>query len=128
MKKILLFFVIILLSLQSCQKEPTIRKVKYQINGLSDPYKIVYFDQNGNTIKQNITPSSNKVWKLEYTAPEGKVMYLYLEFKENISNNMAFTAGIYVDGKAYSQTKNFDVSVGDTIFKIKRSGIVPFTN
>ena len=115
--------------LLGCQKEPNTRKVKYQIVGLNNPYKIIYFDKDGNTVKENITPTAtNKIWKLEYTASEGDLMYIYIEFKEKVSNNMGFTAGIYVDGKAYSQTKNFDLSVGDTIFKIRRSGVVPITN
>ncbi len=129
MKKIFLLMTTILFVLSACQKEPNTRKVTLQINGLTLPYKVIYFDKDGNTVKTNITPTTtNKVWKQEFVASEGDLVYLYVEYKEKVINNMAFAAGIYIDGKAYLQAKNYDMSVGDSIFKIKRSGVVPITN
>lgn len=129
MRNIIIVFALLFL-LNSCQKEQDIRKITYQIGGLKDPYKVIYLNESGETITQTITPvSASKAWKLTFNKSEGEIVYLYLEHKEKFSpGSMSFYAGIYVDGKAYQVARSYDLSVGDTIFKIKRAGTVPFTN
>lgn len=129
MKNIAIIFALLFL-LSSCQKDQDLRKVTYQIGGLKDPYKVVYLNENGETITKTVTPvSASKPWIMTFNKNEGEIIYVYLEHKEKFSpGSMTFYAGIYVDGKAYQVARSHDLSVGDSIFKVKRAGTVPFTN
>jgi len=129
MKKILVFlFAIIVLA--SCQKDRDLATVNYSIQGFGDPYTVSYLDVDGNTKTIKVTPNGiSDVWVYSFLADPGTPLYLYVKSKEDISNSMSFSLSLKIDGKFYQQAKNYDGSTiinGETMFEIKRSGVVPF--
>ncbi len=127
MKNLVLVFIALLVISVSCQKDGDPKKVSYMITGLSDNYSVVYIDADGKTISKDVTPaglSSN--WTQDFTMDQGSPVYLYLKFKEDISSSMRFSMGIIIDGKYEYQAKYYEKTIGDTIFEVKRGGIVPF--
>jgi len=129
MKKIFIFlFAIIVLA--SCQKERDLAKVTYSIQGFASTYTASYLDVDGSTKTINISPDGiSDVWAYSFLAEPGTPLYLYVKSKEDISNSMSFSLSLKINGKFYQQAKNYDgfmVIMGDTLFEIKRSGVVPF--
>jgi hypothetical protein len=129
MKKILVFIFAVLV-LASCQKDRDSVEVDYLITGFGDPYTVSYLDVDGSTKTIKVTPKGiSDKWVYTFLADPGTPLYLYVKSKEDISNSMSFSFGLLVDGKYYQQAKNYDgstVIMGDTVFEIKRSGVVPF--
>lgn len=129
MKKILLF-VFAVLVLASCQKDRDPVTVDYFITGFGDPFTVSYLDANGETVSTKVTPKGiSDRWVESFDAEPGTPLYLYVKSKEDISNSMSFTFGIIVDGKYYERAYNYDRKVvikGDTVWEIRRSGVVPF--
>ena len=129
MKKILVFIIAVLV-LASCQKDRDPVEVDYLITGFGDPYTVSYLDVDGSTKTIKVTPKGiSDKWVYTFLADPGTPLYLYVKSKEDISNSMSFSFGLLVDGKYYQQAKNYDgstVIMGDTVFEIKRSGVVPF--
>lgn len=129
MKKILVFIFAVFV-LASCQKERDQVAVDYLITGFGEPYTISYLDFDGSTKTMKITPNGiSDKWVYTFMANPGTPLYLYVKSKEDISNSMSFNMGLLLNGKYYQQAKYYDgktVVMGDTVFEIKRSGIVPF--
>jgi hypothetical protein len=129
MKKIL-FFILSVFMLASCQKDRDPVKVDYMITGFGDPYTVSYLDAEGKTITEKVTPKGISYrWVKSFEADPGTPLYLYAKSKEDISNSMGFSFGIIVDGKYMKQAVNYDRSIvimGDTMWEIKRSGVIPF--
>jgi hypothetical protein len=129
MKKILVFILGIFI-LASCQKDRDPAEVDYLITGFGSPYTVSYLDADGSTITRTITPNGiSDKWEYTFLAEPGTPLYLYIKSKEDISANMSFNVGLLIDGKYYQQAKNYDGTLivkGDTIYEIKRSGVVPF--
>ena len=129
MKKIALFIVAVVM-LAACQKDRDPAKVSYMITGFGDPYTVSYLDAEGNTVTKTIKPDGISYrWTENFEAEPGTPLYLYVKSKEDISNSMSFSFGIIVDGKYFKQAFNYDrnmVIMGDTIWEIKRSGVIPF--
>ncbi len=129
MKKILVFIFAVLV-LASCQKDRDPVEVDYLITGFGDPYTVSYLDVDGSTKTIKVTPEGiSDKWVYTFLADPGTPLYLYVKSKEDISNSMSFSFGLLVNGKYYQQAKDYDgstVVMGDTIFEIKRSGVVPF--
>jgi len=131
MKKIFVF-VIAVFVLASCQKDRDPVEVDYLITGFGKPYTISYLDKDGYTVTKTITPDGiSYKWEYSFLAEPGTPLYLYIKSKEDISNSMSFNVGLIVDGKYYQQAKNYDgvfITPNDTVFEIKRSGVVPFSD
>ncbi len=127
MRIITLVFVVLIIFVGSCQKDGDPKEISYTITGLSDPYSIVYLNASGKSISERITPSgSTMIWNKNFTMEEGSPVYLYLKFKEDISSSMSFNMGIIINGKYAYQAKYYEKNNGDTIFEVKRAGIVPY--
>jgi len=127
MKNIVLIFIALLVISVSCQKDGDPKKVSYMITGLADDYSVVYIDADGNSISSSVVSSGlSSKWVKEFTMDQGSPVYLYLKFKEDITSNMGFSMGILVDGKYEYQAKYFEKTIGDTIFEVKRGGVVPY--
>ena len=129
MKKILVFIFAIFI-LASCQKDRDQVEVDYLITGFGQPYSVSYLNKEGATITKTIAPNGiSDKWVLSFLADPGTPLYLYVKSKEDISNSMGFNLGLLIDGKYYQQAKDYDGSIvmnGDTLYEIKRSGVVPF--
>ena len=118
--------VILLLILSSCNKDYEERNVRYLITGLNKPYKISYLDENGETISTKITPTPEaKVWKYDFTAQQGDLLYLFTEFYEMIDHK-TFQFRILIDGKVFKDSYGYDHNQADTLFRVLRSGVVPY--
>lgn len=127
MKKIVLIFIALLAISVSCQKDGDPKKVSYMITGLADDYSVVYLDADGKSVSSNVVSDGlSSKWVKEFTMEQGSPVYLYLKFKEDITSNMSFSMGILVNGKYQYQAKYYEKTIGDTIFEVKRSGIVPY--
>lgn len=127
MKNIVLVFIALLVISVSCQKDGDPKKVSYMITGLADDYSVVYLDADGNSISANVVSNGlSSKWVKEFTMEQGSPVYLYLKFTEDITSNMGFSMGILVDGKYEYQAKYFEKTIGDTIFEVKRGGVVPY--
>ena len=129
MKKILVFILAIFV-LVSCQKDRDPVEVDYLITGFGDSYTVSYLNPDGKTITKTITPNGiSDKWEYSFLAEPGTPLYLYIKSKEDISASMSFNVGLLINGKYYQQAKNYDgpfIANGDTMYEIKRSGVVPF--
>jgi len=128
MRKIFLFIVLVSFAAVSCQKDGDPKNVDYMITGLADSYEVVFLDGEGNSISKTVDPNGpSSEWMQSYTMDQGTPVYLYLKFEEDISASM-FSMGILVNGKYEYQAKNYEnvLITTDTVFEVKRSGIVPF--
>lgn len=125
MKNTILIAVIILL-LTSCTKEYEERKITYLITGLGTEYKLSYLNEEGETINEKISPSgTTDVWKYNFTARQGDLVYLFTEFYEKIDHK-TFQFRILVDGKVYKDSYGYDHNQADTLFRVLRSGVIPY--
>jgi hypothetical protein len=113
----------------SCQKEADLKKVDYYITGLTEAYTVVYLDQDGNSVSTMVNPTGlSYKWIKTFQMEPGSPVYLYAKFTDNdVDLTMKFNFGILVNGKYEYQAKaNDKVTYGiDTIYEVKRSGIVP---
>ena len=127
MNKIIIIIAILSFIVMSCQKDADPKQVQYMITGLTDPYEVVYLDDMGASISETISPDGmGSEWIQPYSMEQGTPIYLYLKFKEDITSSMSFSMGILVNGKYEYQAKYFEKNSGDTLFEVKRSGVVPF--
>ena len=127
MKKIYIIIVLVSFIAISCQKDGDPKTVKYVITGLADTYDVVYMDDEGMSKSKKVTPSGlTDRWVVSYSMKQGSPVYLYLKFKEDISSNMNFNMGVLINGKYHYQAKYYEKNTGDSIFEVKRAGIVPF--
>lgn len=130
MRKIFLFIVLVSFAAVSCQKDGDPKNVDYMIKGLTEPYEVVFLDNEGNSISKTVDPDGpNSEWVQSYTMDQGTPVYLYLKFKEKgILASKIFSMGILVNGKYEYQAKNYEIitPIPDTTYEVKRSGIVPF--
>lgn len=111
----------------SCQKDGDPKKVSYMITGLADDYSVVYLDADGKSVSSNVVSEGiSSRWVKDFTMDQGSPVYLYLKFKEDITSNMSFSMGIIIDGKYEYQAKYYEKTIGDTIFEVKRGGVVPY--
>jgi len=125
-KNILFILAIISLAIVSCSKSEDTKMVRYMVTGLSDPYQVVFFDSDGMSISETITPGSfDFEWNKPYEIKKGEPVYLFVKFKEKIDNSPKFSVGIIVDEKYQYQRRGYDKNIGDTIFEVKVAGVVP---
>lgn len=111
----------------SCQKNGDPKKVSYMITGLADQYSVVFLDADGKSISANVTPNGpSSEWTKDFTMEQGSPVYLYVKFKEDITYSTSFNMGIIINGKYEYQAKYYDKNTGDTIFEVKRAGVVPY--
>jgi hypothetical protein len=126
MKK--LFLVIALLGIigVSCQKDGDQREVQYLVTGLQDEYELVYLNAEGKSVSSKVDPASPVERMVQtFKMDQGSPIYLYIKFTDDISSVPSFNMGILIDGKYQYQAKYYDRSFGDTLFEVKRAGIVP---
>lgn len=127
MKNIVLIFIALMVISVSCQKDGDPKKVSYMITGLADDYSVVYLDADGKSVSSNVVSQGiSSRWAKDFTMDQGSPVYLYLKFKEDITSNMSFSMGIIIDGKYEYQAKYYEKTIGDTIFEVKRGGVVPY--
>lgn len=127
MRNIVLIFIALMLVSISCQKDGDPKKVSYMITGLADQYSVVYLDADGKSISSNVNPNGpSSKWTQDFTMEEGSPVYLYLKFKEDITSSMSFNMGIIINGKYEYQAKYYEKNTGDSIFEVKRAGVVPY--
>lgn len=127
MKNILIVAVIAMLILPACTKEYEPRNVQYLVTGLAKPYKLAYLTETGETVMKTITPTSDgEVWHYSFDGRQGDLVYLFAEFTDIDLVPTKFKFRILVDGKIYKDSNGYDQSIGDTIFRVRRSGVVPF--
>jgi gamma-glutamyl-gamma-aminobutyrate hydrolase PuuD len=127
MKNIIVIFIALLIVSVSCQKDGDPKKVSYMITGLADNYSVVYLDADGKSVSKEVNSEGlSSKWTQDFTMDQGSPVYLYLKFKEDITSNMSFSMGIIIDGKYEYQAKYYEKTIGDTIFEVKRGGVVPF--
>ncbi len=130
MKKILLIIATILL-FASCTKNYNDASVMYFIKGLGEPYTVMYLNESGKTITENINPMGNSdtLWTYNFTEKQGDLVYLYVKYKDVDPAMSTFKVMIKVDDKMFKYADSYDkvqVANGDTSFVIRRSGTVPF--
>ncbi|RLD67356.1 MAG: hypothetical protein DRI84_02640 [Bacteroidetes bacterium] len=129
MKKILVFIIAVFV-FASCQKERDPVEVDYLITGFGEPYTVSYLDPDGSTKTITVSPKGiSDKWVYTFLADPGTSLYLYVKSKEDISNSMSFSLGLLINGKYYQQAKDYDgvfITPTDTVYEIKRSGVVPF--
>jgi hypothetical protein len=125
--KNIIIIALILLILPACDKEYADHNVSYLITGLAKPYKVAYIDETGATVVTTITPvNDGEVWKYNFTGKEGDILYLFSEFKDVDLVPTKFKFRILIDGKVYKDSYGYDQSIGDTLFRVKRSGVIPY--
>lgn len=117
---------ILLLTLSSCNKNYEERNVRYLITGLNKPYKVSYLDEKGETVSEKITPTGvAQKWKIDFTAKQGDLVYLFTEFYEMIDHK-TFQVAILIDGKIYKDAYGYNHNQADTLFRVVCSGVVPY--
>jgi hypothetical protein len=122
-----LFIIIAIILLTSCSKEYEPRTVTYLITGLSMPYQMAYINESGETISKTITPVNDKeIWSYTFNGHQGDVVYLYALYKDLLVDPQKFKFRILINGKTYKESYGYDLNQGDTLFRVKRSGVVPF--
>ena len=126
MKKLLIVIIIVAIGLVSCTKKEETKVVEYMITGLTDPYNVVFLDDEGNSISKKVSPIAvDYEWSQSFEKGNGEPVYLFLKFKENIKDSPKFSAGIIIDGKYEYQRRGWDKNIGDSIYEVKVAGIVP---
>ncbi|HRZ42326.1 MAG TPA: membrane lipoprotein lipid attachment site-containing protein [Bacteroidales bacterium] len=126
MKKIIITLAALLI-LAGCSKEYEARKVTYLITGLGLPYKMAYMNEAGETVMQNVTPvNDGDIWTYSFDGKQGDIVYLFAEFKDVELVPTKFKFRILIDGKTYKESYGYDQTINDTLFRVKRSGVVPF--
>ncbi len=126
MKNIIIILILVL-GIVSCTKQVETKQVKYMVTGLSDPYQVVMIDAEGATTSQSVSPVAfDYEWNKKYEIENGEPVYLYIKFKEDIKDSPKFNVGIIIDGKYNYQRKGWDKNIGDSIYEVKISGVVPY--
>ena len=130
---ILLSFLIVAIS---CQKERDEVSVMYYIKGLAKDYTVSYINEEGKTITEIVSPgTTDNLWLYNFKALPGDIVYLYAKYYDNNPPDDKFRVMIKVDGIMFKYADEYDNSdpitiPGDstinTVYKVKRSGVVPF--
>jgi hypothetical protein len=119
--KIIAFAIMLLLSFTACEKNDENRNVVYQVSDIQSQYKVKYLDETGILITKEITPASDTDhWEYEFTAKEGSILYLLVNFQEK---NEELKLQIIIEGRLYKQA----ASINDTTkYYLTISGTVPY--
>lgn len=119
MSKYLILFVIISFLLASCNKSYP-KKVTYIATASVSAYNLQYLNDQNVLVKTTVeSQSALDVWKYEFMAEEGDVIYLNGSYKDI---NSALKIQLLIDGKVYKQ----DATRGDTLRYLVVSGVVPY--
>ncbi|MCF8299294.1 MAG: hypothetical protein K9J13_17225 [Saprospiraceae bacterium] len=121
---ILLSFLVIAVS---CQKDRDEVAVTYSIKGLAQDYKVSYLNEAGETITETVSPGSiSHVWTYNFKGVPGDLVYLYAKYYDKDPAMGTFRFMIKVDDKMHKYADGYDKTQGDTIFEVKRAGVIPF--
>ena len=83
-------------------------------------YNLQYLNDQNVLVNTQVEPqSAQDVWKYEYMAEEGEIVYINGYYKDI---NSALKIQVLVDGKVYKQ----GATEGDTLKYIVVSGVVPY--
>ena len=119
MKKYIIWFMFLTFLLTACNKTYQ-KKVTYIATNASSAYNWQYLDDQNKLIKTTIEPQSAvDIWKLEFMADEGEIVYVSGNYKDI---NSALKIQVLVDGKVYKQ----GATQGDTLKYLVVSGVVPY--
>ncbi len=126
MKKVSILM-ILLIALSACQKDFEERSITYLITGLANPYRVTYVDETGEATTKNIAPvNDDQVWHYNFTAQQGDILYMFAEFTDIELVPTKFKFRILINGKVFKESFGYDHNIGDTLFRVKRAGTVPF--
>ncbi len=126
MKKVSILM-ILLIALSACQKDFEERSITYLITGLANPYRVTYVNETGEATTENIAPvNDDQVWHYNFTAQQGDILYMFAEFTDIELVPTKFKFRILINGKVFKESFGYDHNIGDTLFRVKRAGTVPF--
>lgn len=119
MSKHLIFLVLISFLLASCNKSYP-KKVTYMATASVSAYDLQYLNDQNVLVKTTVeSQSAQEVWKYEFMAEEGDIVYINGSYKDI---NSALKIQLLIDGKIYKQ----DATQGDTLRYLVVSGVVPY--
>lgn len=138
MKKI--FILTIVLSaviFASCKTEREDVEIRYYLNAINPgivmdtvtqeiiTWKVNYYADGEHHIEE-INSTDVKKWSKSIIGKPGDIAYMYVEFNEDITDNMAFSAGIQFERQLFKEARNYQLSQDDTLYTIKLAGTVPY--
>lgn len=142
MKRNILIIAVLSLFLGACETDFEQKQVVYKVRGLAQPYTVVFMDENGASISEQVAPASTDyTWSYTWTGEQGSILYLYLKYFDVNPPDDKFRVSILVDGKILRYADEFDkddlmmkidttVTPHDTswvpVFYVKRAGIIPY--
>jgi hypothetical protein len=142
MKKIYKYFVfaglaLIIVAAISCEKMDNEQvKVTYEVIGLQQEFDVSYVNENGTMITEQYDSTSlahlfssdpNWVWRKQFFADRGSVVYLYLRYSEDIGFPR-FQVAIKLDDKKFREAYGYDKdwTSPKKPYQIIRQGTIPF--
>ncbi len=118
----------------ACKKEREDVEIRYYLNevhpGTHTPggdviqWKVNYYANGEHHVV--MLQDSVSTWSTTVLAKPGDIAYMYVEFNEDIENNMKFSAGIQFERQLFREARNWHDSDGDTLYSIKLAGTLPF--
>lgn len=142
MKKTIIIIALFALGFAACQKDFEEKNFKYRVSGLEQPYTVIYMDETGMSITEQVSPqSTGDIWSASFTGRQGDILYLYVKYFDVNPPDDKFRMYIEVDGKMLRYADEYDkddllmtidttVVPHDTIytpvFYVKRAGIIPY--
>ena len=82
MKKYLTFLIIFTFLISACNK-PNEKKVSYKATGAISAYNLQYLNDQNELIKLTVEPqSAQDVWKYEFMADQGGIVYVNGSYKD----------------------------------------------
>jgi hypothetical protein len=126
MKKFIIPLVL-MLTLTACEKEYEERNVSYLITGLTNPYTVAWLSPDGVTTTETIQPANDgEVWLQNFTAHQGDILYMFAQFTDKELVPTKFKFRILINGKVFKESFGYDHNIGDTLFRVKRAGVIPY--
>ncbi len=121
MKKLVLFFTVVLLLMPGCAKY-TRKRITYRASQALFPVALTYRDNNGILVADTFQPVGEQdIWSKNVMMNEGDIVYLAGKYN-NIENSVLLE--VLIDGKIYKQNS----SKGDTVNYVIVSGTIPYQN
>ncbi len=112
--------VALLLLITAACNDTTQKKVTYKGYGAISDYTVQYRNDQQELVKVTVSPeSASDVWKYEFMADLGEIVYVSGNYKDI---NSALSLQVLIDGKVYKMGS----SQADTIKFLTVSGVVPY--
>jgi hypothetical protein len=142
MKRNIFIIIALAMFLGACETEFEQKQVVYKVRGLAQPYTVVYMDEAGASITEQVTPTSTDyTWSYTWSGEQGSILYFYMKYYDVNPPDDKFRMSILVDGKILRYADEYDkddvimkidttVTPHDTtwlpVFYVKRAGIIPY--